>query len=99
MFKCAVQSSNVSFPLFAHFDSHHHNVKGKKPKIIFKKYPGVAAHAWASQSYSKTFLGYINVITVKLKNHGHQEYLCNVILLQRNNQSGVKKKLNCKKQQ
>lgn len=93
MFKCAVQSSNVSFPLFAHFDSHHHNVKGKKPKIIFKKYPGVAAHAWASHT-QKPFLD-----TVKLKNHEHQEYLCNVILLQGNNQSGVKKKLNCKKQQ
>ena len=52
MFKCAVQSSNV---LIAHFDSHHHNVKGKKHKIIFKKYPGVAAHAWASH-IQKPFL-------------------------------------------
>ena len=48
-------------------------------------------------TYSKTFLQYINVITVKLKNHGHQEYLCNVILLQGNNQSGVKKKIKLQK--
>ena len=51
-------------------------------------------------TYSKTFLQYINVIitfTVKLKNHEHQEYLCNVILLQGNNQSGVKKKIKLQK--
>lgn len=48
-------------------------------------------------TYSKTILQYINVITVKLKNHEHQEYLCNVILLQGNNQSGVKKKIKLQK--